>query len=308
MFSLSRIDVQWTPAKVAVFISMQVSAFVIFCALFVATNAIAFWITDAREIANAFTYGGNYLTQYPLHVFGLWFRRILGYAFVLAWIDYFPSLYILDKADALGAPPVFRFLSPVAAAADRRSGCAGVALGGPSLPEHGELGVAVVELERIEKVFTVRRPRAGVTGLGKLRRERSDVRAVDDISFTIEPGEMVGYIGPNGAGKSTTIKMLTGILVPSSGRVSVLGLEPTRQRVDLARRNSASCSVSGRSSGGTCPWPTRSSCSGTSTASTRMGTARTSRRSPAVSEFCARRPMETPCPFPADQATSIRAD
>jgi ABC-2 type transport system ATP-binding protein len=94
----------------------------------------------------------------------------------------------------------------------------------------------VIELDRIEKVFTVRRPRAGVTGLGKLRRERSDVRAVDEISFTIEPGEMVGYIGPNGAGKSTTIKMLTGILVPSSGRVSVLGLEPTRQRVDLARR------------------------------------------------------------------------
>jgi ABC-2 type transport system permease protein len=110
-----RVDVQWTAAKVAVFISMQVSAFVIFCALFVATNAIAFWITDAREVANAFTYGGNYLTQYPLHIFGLWFRRILGYAFVLAWIDYFPSLYILGKPDALGAPPVFRFLSPVAA-------------------------------------------------------------------------------------------------------------------------------------------------------------------------------------------------
>jgi ABC-2 type transport system permease protein len=116
VFSLSRVDVQWTPAKVAVFVSMQISAFVIFCALFVATNAIAFWITDAREIANAFTYGGNYLTQFPLHVFGLWFRRILGYAFVLAWIDYFPSLYILDKPDALGAPPVFRFLSPLAAA------------------------------------------------------------------------------------------------------------------------------------------------------------------------------------------------
>jgi ABC-2 type transport system ATP-binding protein len=96
--------------------------------------------------------------------------------------------------------------------------------------------VDVVELERIEKVFTVRRPRAGVTGFGRLRRERSDVRAVDDISFTIGRGEMVGYIGPNGAGKSTTIKMLTGILVPSSGRISVLGLEPTRQRVELARR------------------------------------------------------------------------
>ena len=115
VFSLVRLDLEWTPAKIAVFVSMQVSAFVIFCALFVATNAVAFWITDAREVANAFTYGGNYLTQYPMHVFGLWFRRILGYGFVLAWIVYFPSLYILDKSDALGAPPVFRFLSPVAA-------------------------------------------------------------------------------------------------------------------------------------------------------------------------------------------------
>ncbi len=90
----------------------------------------------------------------------------------------------------------------------------------------------VVELERIEKVFTVYRRRSG----SRIRRERTDVRAVDDVSFSIEPGEMIGYVGPNGAGKSTTIKMLTGILVPSGGRVRVLGLEPVRQRVDLAKR------------------------------------------------------------------------
>jgi ABC-2 type transport system ATP-binding protein len=59
---------------------------------------------------------------------------------------------------------------------------------------------------------------------------------VHDLTFTIEPGEMVGYIGPNGAGKSTTIKMLTGILVPTAGHVRVAGLEPSRRRTDLARR------------------------------------------------------------------------
>jgi ABC-2 type transport system ATP-binding protein len=95
--------------------------------------------------------------------------------------------------------------------------------------------VAVVELEHIEKVFNVYRSR-DARGLARFRRQRVDVRAVDDVSFTIERGEMVGYVGPNGAGKSTTIKMLTGILVPSSGRISVLELEPTRQRIDLARR------------------------------------------------------------------------
>jgi ABC-2 type transport system ATP-binding protein len=70
----------------------------------------------------------------------------------------------------------------------------------------------------------------------RLRRERRQVAAVDGIGFAIERGSIVGYLGPNGAGKSTTVKMLTGILVPSGGRISVAGLDPSRQRVELARR------------------------------------------------------------------------
>ncbi|MFF0274733.1 MULTISPECIES: ABC transporter ATP-binding protein [unclassified Streptomyces] len=87
-----------------------------------------------------------------------------------------------------------------------------------------------IELESLEKVFTVRR-RAGL-----LRREKKEVRAVDGISFTVGRGEMVGYIGPNGAGKSTTIKMLTGILTPSGGRLRVAGIDPSRERTRLAQR------------------------------------------------------------------------
>ena len=66
-------------------------------------------------------------------------------------------------------------------------------------------------------------------------REYQTVRAVDNISFEIEPGEMVGYIGPNGAGKSTTIKMLTGILVPSTGKIVSNGFVPWRQRTDYVK-------------------------------------------------------------------------
>jgi ABC-2 type transport system ATP-binding protein len=90
--------------------------------------------------------------------------------------------------------------------------------------------MALIELEGIEKTFTLRVKR------GWVRRERRVVRAVDDVSFEIEAGSLVGYVGPNGAGKSTTVKMLTGILVPSAGRISVAGLEPSRQRIQLARR------------------------------------------------------------------------
>lgn len=90
--------------------------------------------------------------------------------------------------------------------------------------------MAFIELDDVEKVFTVRR-RAGL-----VRREKREVRAVDGISFGVERGEMVGYIGPNGAGKSTTIKMLTGILTPSGGRLRVAGIDPSRERTRLAHR------------------------------------------------------------------------
>ncbi|HEV3227262.1 MAG TPA: ATP-binding cassette domain-containing protein [Acidimicrobiales bacterium] len=90
--------------------------------------------------------------------------------------------------------------------------------------------VAVIELMDVAKTFTV------TVRAGRLRRARREVRAVDGVSLSIDSGSMVGYIGPNGAGKSTTIKMLTGILVPSAGVVRVAGLDPSRDRVGVARR------------------------------------------------------------------------
>ncbi|NYI04286.1 ABC transporter ATP-binding protein [Allostreptomyces psammosilenae] len=88
----------------------------------------------------------------------------------------------------------------------------------------------LIELDDVARTFTIR------AKTGRFRREKRRVRAVDGLTFTVEAGECVGYIGPNGAGKSTTIKMLTGILVPSAGRLRVAGVDPARDRVRLARR------------------------------------------------------------------------
>src|SRR5215471_14784466 len=96
----------------------------------------------------------------------------------------------------------------------------------------------MIEVENLQKCFWVRQHHRGLGGAWRnlVTRAGREVWAVNNISFHVTAGEMVGYIGPNGAGKSTTIKMLTGILVPSGGRVTVAGLVPWRQRRVLARR------------------------------------------------------------------------
>ncbi|HET7067949.1 MAG TPA: ATP-binding cassette domain-containing protein [Nocardioides sp.] len=90
--------------------------------------------------------------------------------------------------------------------------------------------MTLIDVRDLARTFVVRKRS------GRLGRTRTEVEAVRDLTFDIDAGEMVGYIGPNGAGKSTTIKMLTGILVPTSGHLRVSGLEPSTQRTDLARR------------------------------------------------------------------------
>ena len=90
-----------------------------------------------------------------------------------------------------------------------------------------------IELEQVCKNFTLRKRQKGWLGAvrGAFTRDTQTIRAVDNVSFTVDEGELVGYIGPNGAGKSTTIKMMSGILTPDSGRVSVMGRVPWRERV-----------------------------------------------------------------------------
>src|SRR3989337_580250 len=88
--------------------------------------------------------------------------------------------------------------------------------------------MAVIEVANLKKYYQVWQKEPGLTGSIKslFKRKYEDVKAVDDVSFSIGEGELVGFIGPHGAGKTTTLKVLSGLLYPTAGQVSVLGYTP----------------------------------------------------------------------------------
>src|SRR3954447_26825454 len=98
----------------------------------------------------------------------------------------------------------------------------------------------IIQADNLVKVYRVFQKKPGLMGAvrGLIRREYKEVRAVDGVSFAIEPGEMVAFLGPNGAGKTTTLKMLSGLIYPTSGSANVLGFTPW-DRQDAYRRQFA---------------------------------------------------------------------
>jgi ABC-2 type transport system ATP-binding protein len=100
------------------------------------------------------------------------------------------------------------------------------------------LSESVVHVSELTKVFKVPEREPGLRAAAKslFHRETRDVRAVNAVSFEIGPGEIVGFLGPNGAGKTTTLKMLSGLLFPTSGEARVLGHVPSRREKDYLRQ------------------------------------------------------------------------
>jgi ABC-2 type transport system permease protein len=114
-FALTGVDVDWSPGRVAMVGVMLVAGGLIFASVWIAGATIAFWTVDGGEFTNAFTYGGNFLTQYPISIYGEWLRRFLAFVVPMAFVCYFPALYVLDKPDPLGFPRAFQFASPLVA-------------------------------------------------------------------------------------------------------------------------------------------------------------------------------------------------
>jgi ABC-2 type transport system permease protein len=107
--------VSWTPGRVLLLVVAAAAASAIFFALFVGFSCLQFWTVDAGETANAFTYGGNTMTQYPLTIFPREVLKSLTFVIPIAFVNWYPCLALLDRPDPFGMPSWFAYLSPLVA-------------------------------------------------------------------------------------------------------------------------------------------------------------------------------------------------
>lgn len=117
VYALSVLDIDWTIGRVLMSIGTIASGTAIFASVWVFAICIVFWAVEGREVASAFTYGGQFFTQFPSHIYERWLRRFLGYLVPMAFVTYMPALYILSKPDPLGLPPWMPFIAVAIAAA-----------------------------------------------------------------------------------------------------------------------------------------------------------------------------------------------
>jgi ABC-2 type transport system permease protein len=115
VWSLHSLHIGWTPGKAAMLAVSAVCGVVIFSAVFVLGGAFQFWAHDSAEVSNAFTYGGNYLTQYPLTIYPGEFVKAITFIVPIAFVNWYPVLYVLGRDVPGGLPNVLRFAAPVVA-------------------------------------------------------------------------------------------------------------------------------------------------------------------------------------------------
>ena len=112
----SAAGIHWNPARIAMTALSVITGATIFSAVWVLTACVCFWWVEAREAQNALTYGGSFMAQYPIGIYGIWLRRLLAYTVPVAFVNYFPATYVLGRHDRLGLPSWTPFVSPAVAA------------------------------------------------------------------------------------------------------------------------------------------------------------------------------------------------
>ncbi|PRX98709.1 ABC transporter permease [Allonocardiopsis opalescens] len=116
-YALPRLDTDWTPARIAMVPATVLCGAAICTAIWILGASLQFYVTEAREAANSVTYGGSALTEYPLSIYGQDVMRVVTFVVPLAFVNWQPALFILDRPDPLGLPEWVRFAAPAVAVA-----------------------------------------------------------------------------------------------------------------------------------------------------------------------------------------------
>lgn len=116
IISCYRLDLGLSIVKIGFLIAAIINGMIFYQALFIVGAAICFWTVESSELPNMLTYGGVEALTYPVAVYSRWFRNVLIFVIPMAFVNYFPALYVLDRPDPLGLPYFMRFLFPLASA------------------------------------------------------------------------------------------------------------------------------------------------------------------------------------------------
>jgi ABC-2 type transport system permease protein len=115
-FALAHLHIDWTLPRASMLLLSLVTGPLIFGSVWVIVMSHVFWTVDTGEVANAFTYGGSLLASYPINVFGRWLRDLLAFVVPMAFVAYYPTIFVLGHSDPLGLPGYVPLLTPVVAA------------------------------------------------------------------------------------------------------------------------------------------------------------------------------------------------
>ena len=129
----------WNAGHWLFFGVMLAGGVIFFMAIFILGATSAFWSPQSNEVANIFTYGGQFMTSYPMHIYEAWLRSIFTFLIPMAFVNYYPALYLLGKPDPFGLPAWMPFLSPLVALLVFRLALAAWRVGVRRLSEHGKL-------------------------------------------------------------------------------------------------------------------------------------------------------------------------